>query len=257
MQNYFKNKKIVITGAASGIGADLVQVLSDYTTNLALIDIQEINSNFLSYKTDVTDTIKMGEVISDIINKWGYVDIVIAAAGVGGLNPGGNFSIELDQKIMQINYFGTVNTLIPFINTMKNRRSGQLVGICSLAGLRGLPSAASYSSSKAAQMTFLESLRLDLKKFNVTVSCLHPGFVKTPMASHSEFDMPFTISPRKASLIILNSIMKKKSQVYFPWPMGLLSRLNRILPNWIYDILLPRVGKVNTDKPKIFSSGIK
>lgn len=256
-QQYFKDKKILITGAASGIGQDLAQLLASYGSILALADIQPITpftESHHHYQVDVTNRHDMQQMCDDLLKRWSTVDIVIAAAGVGGLNPGENFSIELDHKIVSINYFGTVHSLVPFIESMKKNGKGQLVGICSLAGLRGLPAAASYSASKAAQMTFLESLRIDLKKFGISVSCIHPGFVKTPMANHSEFDMPFTVSVRESTHKILKSIYHKDSQSYYPFPMSYLSRLNRLLPNWFYDFLMPKIGGVKTTRPQLFSA---
>jgi hypothetical protein len=260
MKEFYKNKKIVITGAASGIGRDLALLLNQFGATLFLIDIQQIEQdqfeNLASisfYKGDVTHQSQMNSIKDEILSKTSLIDIVIAAAGVGGLNPGMNFSIPTDQKVMSINYFGTINSLVPFIESMIKNHSGHLVGISSLAAYRGLPQAASYSASKAAQMTLLESLRLDLKKSGIYVSSIHPGFVETPMANHSDFEMPFKVSVRKSSFLILKAIMKKKKQYAYPWPMALLSKINRFLPNFIYDFLLPRLNPPQVTNAKIFS----
>jgi short-subunit dehydrogenase len=257
MKNYYYQKKILITGAASGIAKDLAVVLKDLGAMIALVDIKKIEDNGdLTFQADVSDAKRLKEIRDEILAKWGWVDIVIAAAGVGGLNPGRCFSQEMDYKTMAINYFGTVNTLMPFVDSMVKRGSGQLVGISSLAAFRGLPQAASYSASKAAQMTMLESLRLDLKGTGVFVTCIHPGFVETPMAAHKDFDMPFKVSARKSSLLILEAIKKKKKQFYYPWQMSWLSQLNRILPNCIYDFILLKLNPPKAIQPKLFSASL-
>ncbi len=248
---------IVITGAASGIGAGLAAAFGSSGARLALVDLrgerlQSSAAHALSFTADVTDPERMRKVASEILSAWGHVDVVIAAAGVGAINPGFNFSAELDHKVMSINHLGTVNTLAPFIASMIARRSGHLVGICSLAALRGLPMGASYSASKAAQMTWLESMRLDLRPFGVGVSCIHPGFVATPMAAHSRFSMPLKVSVESSTRIIMRAIATRKSQTYYPWPMGLLSRLNRVLPNWLYDLMISRLSPARGDaKPEL------
>lgn len=259
--NQFSGKRILITGAASGIGRDLGMVLKNTKLKLALTDIQllakedfEGDAEVLIFKSDVTSQLEMEKIRDHIFQAWGGVDIVVAAAGVGGINPGYCFSSDLDQKIMSINYFGTINTFVPFIEQMKKNQSGHLVGVCSLAALRGLPQAASYSASKAAQMTWLESVRLDLKEYNILVTSIHPGFVATPMANHKEFDMPFTVPVRKSSMLILKAIVKKKKQYFYPWAMAFLSQINRLLPNCIYDFLMPRLNPKRAKKARLLSA---
>lgn len=261
MQQYFSGKRILITGAASGIGRDLAMVLREWGAKLALVDVRPVppevistGSEVLAFEADVTDPRPFLRIRDELYSRWGAVDIVIAAAGVGGLNPGTNFSASMDHRVMSINYFGTVNTFQPFIESMMARRSGQLVGISSLAAFRGLPQAASYSASKAAQMTLLESLRLDLNPYNVAVTCVHPGFVATPMADHNDFQTPFKVSVRKSSHQILKAIVKKKKQHLYPWPMAMLSRLNRLLPNCVYDFLMPRINPPKATQPKLFAA---
>ncbi|HXH30808.1 MAG TPA: SDR family NAD(P)-dependent oxidoreductase [Bacteriovoracaceae bacterium] len=255
MKRFFQGKNVVITGAASGIGQDLAVVLISWGVKVALFDIQRIplenKDNFL---VDVTDAEGMDRACRALIDSWGRVDIVVAAAGVGGINPAPYFSLAIDKKIMSINYFGTVNTFAPFIEHLSKNSSGHLVGICSLAAFRGLPQAGSYSASKAAQMTLLESFRLDLKKSGVRVSCIHPGFVTTPMTEHDEFEMPFKVSVRESTNIILRAIASGKSQTGYPWQMSLLSKLNRLLPNCVYDFLMPRLSPSKGHRPRILSS---
>lgn len=260
MKNYFSGKRILITGAASGIGYDLALVLKDWGVKLALSDIKPVpkaitqgTGEVLTYEADVTDPAPWFTIRDELLGKWGDIDIVIAAAGLGGINPATCFSQSIDHKTMSVNYFGTINTLLPFIDPMTKRGKGQLVGISSLAAYRGLPQAASYSASKAAQMTLLESWRLDLQSTGVGVCLIHPGFVATPMTDHGEFQMPFMISVRESSLFILKAIAGGKKQYAYPLLPALLSKINRILPNCIYDFLMPRLAPPKSKEPKLFS----
>jgi short-subunit dehydrogenase len=145
-----------------------------------------------------------------------------------------------------------VNTLTPFVPGMIARGRGALVGICSLAGLRALPNAASYCASKAAQAAFLESMRLDLGPAGIVVTCVHPGFIRTPMTEHDEFRMPFMLTAERAAALTLRAIERRASQVYFPRVMGWLARFNRLLPNWLSDFVARRVAGARDKQPKLF-----
>lgn len=261
MKNYFKDKSILITGAASGIGKELALEFAKNGANLFLWDINESALNdvaetckkdspkVLTSLVDVTDREKV-QMASNEIN---YVDIVIANAGIGGINPAENFDISIDEKIMAVNYRGTVNTIAPFLNDMVKRRHGHIVGIASMAYTRGLPSACSYSASKAAQVNFLEALRLDLKGYNIFVSIIVPGFIQTKMAEHNEFEMPFKVSPKKSAKLILKAIAKKRRSYWFPWQMAILSLINRFLPSFISDRILIKLNPPKEQRvPKIF-----
>ncbi len=261
--DWYQGKNVLITGAASGIGKDLALVLAQNGAKLALIDLQpgilvevqaQCSPQTLTFVADIRDPERMSAIISEVLSKWGHVDVAIACAGVGGINPAPIFSQEIDAKVMAVNYTGTVNTLAPLIPSMMARKSGNLVGISSLAALRGLPFAASYSASKAAQMTWLESLRIDLKPHGIYVTSIHPGFVATPMAEHDEFKMPFKVGPRDSSNRILRAIAAGRSQYHYPFLISFLARFNRLLPNFIYDFIMPRVSGRAPKSAKILSA---
>jgi short-subunit dehydrogenase len=152
-----------------------------------------------------------------------------------------------------VNYHGMVNTLMPFVPGMLTRGHGALAGICSLASLRGLPNAGSYCASKAAQMTLLESLRVDLAPRGISVTCIHPGFIRTPMTAHDEFPMPFMVTSEAAAEVCIRAVDRGRSQVYFPTVMGWLSRFNRLLPNGLSDWLARRVAGRADRSSRIFA----
>jgi short-subunit dehydrogenase len=264
MKDFYRGKTVVITGASSGIGKDLAVLLASHGANLALVarrqamleaaqaECKEAGGDAVSFVGDVTDADGMTRMRDAVLERWGVADIVIANAGVGGLNPGDNFSLDVHRKVVEINCIGLANTLIPFVPSMIERKAGHLVGISSLAAFRGLPNAGSYSSSKAAQMVFLESLRVDLRKHDVAVSCIHPGFVESEMTDHNDFFMPFKMSTRKSSELIARAIENRKASYLYPWQMRLVTAVNRNLPRFIYDTVVPRLGGFGSDiKPKI------
>jgi len=265
MKEFYAGKSVVITGASSGIGRDLAVLLASYGSRVALVarrvalleevknECERAGGEALVLGGDVTDVESMNRVRDEVVAKWGQADIVVANAGAGGLNPGDNFSLDVHRRVVEINCIGMANTLMPFVPSMVERRDGRLVGVSSLAAFRGLPNAASYSSTKAAQMVFLESLRVDLRKHGVSVSCIHPGFVESAMTEHDEFRMPFMMKTRASSLLIAKAIKKRKASYLYPWPMRVLTCINRMLPRAVYDRLVPSLsGMKGKVEPRIF-----
>lgn len=265
MKDFYKNKVVVISGASSGMGRDLAVLLASWGAKVAVTarrqslldelraECESVGAETLAIVGDVADEASMNQLRDAVLDKWGQADVVVANAGVGGLNPGDNFSLEIHRKVIEINAIGLANTLIPFVPSMMERRQGHLVGISSLAAFRGLPNAASYSSSKAAQMVFLESLRVDLRKHNIAVTCIHPGFIESPMTDHDEFRMPFKMRTRESSMLIAKAIMDRKASYLYPWPMRLVTAVNKRLPRFLYDTLVPRLsGQKGKITPRIF-----
>ena len=254
LQLHYKDKRIVITGAASGIGQDLALLFASLGARLALSDLRpepleavgeacrEAGAEVLVRAADVSDAAAMEAVAGEVLGSWERADLVIANAGMGGLNPADAFDPEIHRRTVAVNCHGLANTLAPFIPGMVARGAGHLACVASLAAFRGLPNAASYSSTKSYQATFMESLRVDLRKHGVAVTCLYPGFVRTPMTDHDAFDMPFMVPVRKASLLMARALMRRKARYLFPWQMRWLTVLNRLLPCWLYDRLVPRLS---------------
>ncbi|MFH1808051.1 MAG: SDR family NAD(P)-dependent oxidoreductase [Pseudomonadota bacterium] len=260
MGSFFQDRHVVVTGAGSGIGRALVQALSAHGARVAALDLKAASlqplallPGVLPFTADVADGPRMAEVARQVHAEFGRVDLVVANAGVGGLNPGYAFSTEIHQRTVDINVMGLVHSLAPYIPKMVERGGGHLVGISSLASFRGLPGAGSYSSTKAAQRILLESLRVDLKPRGVAVSCICPGFVKTAMTEHDEFPLPFMVPVDRAAQLILRAIQHRRSLYLFPWPMRLLTLFNRLLPDALFDWLLPRLSRADgTKQARIF-----
>ncbi len=259
MKKFYKGMNVVITGASSGIGRDLALLFAEYGASLALSarrtelleavrdECSSFGAETYIFPADVTSREEMEAMRDELDEHWDRVDLVVANAGVGGLNPARKFDLEIHRSTVEINLVGTANTLAPFVPRMIERRKGCLVGISSLAAFRGLPGAASYCSSKAAQKAFLESFRVDLRRYGIRVLSIHPGFIETPMTDHGNFQMPFMMPVRKSSLLIARAIMKGKPVYLYPWQMRLITSVNKRLPIFIYDRLVPRLSGQRKD----------
>lgn len=171
----------------------------------------------------------------------GVPDIVIANAGVSvGTLTEYVEDEEVFQNVMDINVLGMVKTFQPFIAAMRTLRQGTLVGIASVAGFRGLPGSGAYSASKAAAISYLESLRVELHGSGVKVVTLCPGYIKTPMTDVNTYPMPFILEADQAARRMARVIESGKSFAVIPWQMGLVGWLLKRLPNWLYDALFSR-----------------
>ena len=145
-----------------------------------------------------------------------------------------------------------LNSFSDRLEKMKNRNNGHIVTISSLASLRGMPQAASYSSSKSALNKTIESFRIDLKNFNIKFTNVFPGFIKTQMTNHDEFEMPFMVDVEDAAKKIIKVIEKKKMNYYFPFAIAILSLFNKVLPVSIFSLIMRKFASDDNKEPKIF-----
>jgi short-subunit dehydrogenase len=251
--------RVIITGASSGIGAALAHYYGRKEATLGLIARRQSALEALTagwptprqiYAIDVRDDAAMRSAAADFLNRYGCPDIVIANAGVstGTLT---EFPEDLAafKDVIDINLIGMVNTFQPFIGAMRAAGRGVLVGIASVAGYRGLPGAAAYSASKAAAISYLESLRVELAGSGVRVVTICPGYIETPMTANNPYPMPFIMSAQKAARKIAAITASGKSFAVIPWQMAIVARVLRLIPNRIYDRLFgnvprkPRLGR--------------
>jgi len=174
----------------------------------------------------------------------GVPHIVIANAGVstGTLN-GEREDLVTFKRVIDINLYGVMHTFLPFIEAFKKRKSGQLIGIASVAGIRGLPGAGAYSASKAALINYLESTRIEMLPFNIQVTTIAPGYIKTPMTDMNAYAMPFILEVNEAVTLFIKAIDQQKKFVVIPWQMNIVSILMRILPVSMWDFLAKRGPK--------------
>ncbi len=245
--------KIVITGASSGLGRELAIQYGAKGFQLCLIARREDKLNTLKnqigskcevYAGDVTNRNEIERIASEFISRYGPPDIVIANAGISlGTYAAARQSNDELNEVMKTNFFGMIYTCQAFIDSMALAGSGTLVGISSLAGLRGIPGSSAYSSSKAAAISYLESLRVELRNSGVRVLTVCPGYIRTPMTDVNTFKMPFLMDVESAARSLIGAVDRKKSSHVMPWQMALVGFILRRLPNWIYDWFASRAPR--------------
>lgn len=201
----------------------------------------ELGGNHFCYPYDVTHAYAVEGAAKHFMLNEGVPDVVIASAGISA----GTLTEELDdqvvfERILQVNVLGTVATFAPFVKAMKQRRHGKLVGIASVAGIRGLPGAGAYSASKAAVINYLESLRVELHGSGVKVVTIAPGYIDTPMTRINTYRMPFLMPVDQAARRFARMIEKGVSYGVAPWPMAVVAKMMRVLPNRLYDRLFAK-----------------
>ena len=242
--------RVVVTGASSGLGLALAQHYLERGAVVGAVArraglLQSLSEKFphqvYCYALDVRNAAAMQAAAQDFIARAGVPDIVIANAGVsvGTLT---EYAEDIDSflQVMDINVLGVVKTFQPFLPAMRESGRGSLVGIASVAGFRGLPGAGAYSASKAALISYLESLRVELHGSGVRVATICPGYIETPMTAVNPYTMPFILPADEAARRIARAIACGKPFAVVPWQMGLAGLLLRHLPAWLYDFLFSK-----------------
>jgi short-subunit dehydrogenase len=196
------------------------------------------------YPLDVTDAAALGAAAQDFIRRHGVPDIVIANAGISaGTRADLASDITVLSRIMHTNVVGLAATLQPFVAPMRERGSGTLVGIASVAGFRGLAGAGAYSASKAAAITWMEAMRLEVRGSGVAVVTICPGYIATPLTAVNRHPMPFLLDAPQAARRIARAIAAKKRLAIIPWQMRMVFFVLRRMPNWLYDRLFARAPR--------------
>ncbi len=241
-------RRVFITGASSGIGAALARYYASQgaIVGLAGRDLARLESiastlpvQHACYAAEVRNANEMQSAATDFMQRFGIPDIVIANAGVScGTLTEMQEDIAAFQAVMETNVLGMVHTFQPFIGAMMGAGKGKLVGIASVAGLRGLPGAGAYSASKAAAISYLESLRVEMLQYGVGVTTICPGYIRTPMTDVNPYAMPFLMNADVAAEKIARIIGKNKRFAIFPWQMAIIGRLMKLLPGAFWDWLM-------------------
>jgi short-subunit dehydrogenase len=190
----------------------------------------------VTYVLDVNDREALARAACEFIGRFGAPDAVIANAGINGPTltgtPGDERSFE---QILRTNVVAMYDTFAPFVAAMRERRSGRLVGIASVAGVRGFPSLGGYCASKAAAIGYLESLRLELRGSGVRVVTVAPGYVRTPMTAGNRYPMPFLIDADVFARRAVAAIDAGRPFAVIPWQMAWVARVLRVLPDALFD----------------------
>ena len=241
-------KLVFITGASSGLGQALALHYLQQGANLALVarrtevikswlDAYKISTDsYAIYSADVADPSSLAVAAQDCVARQGVPDVVIANAGISiGVDSSRPEDIDVMARILSTNVVGVAATFGPFINAMVARGSGTLVGIGSVAGIRGLPGHGGYCASKAAVISYCESLRGELRGSGVKVVTICPGYIATPLTQNNSYSMPFLMQADVFAEKAFETIEAQVSYRVIPWQMGVIAKLLRMLPNWLFD----------------------
>lgn len=245
------SRLVFITGASSGIGQALAEHYHRAGWRLALLArrAQIIESwanergisadSYRIYSVDVADVDAVVAAARRCLQTQGVPDVVVANAGISvGIDSAERADLEVLAQTFATNNVGLAATFHPFIAPMRQRGSGRLVGIASVAGIRGLPGHGAYCASKAAVISYCESLRGELRGSGVKVVCLSPGYIDTPLTRQNRYTMPFLMSASDFAVRAVPAIEAGVSYRVIPWQMGLVAKLLRLLPDGWFDRLL-------------------
>ena len=255
------SQKIFLTGASSGIGQALARAYAEQGATLGLVgrreDALRAFANTLPnpdavrlYAADVRDADAMNAAAADFLAHVGCPDVVIANAGVSvGTVASEREDLEVFRTVMDTNWFGTLTTFQPFLAPMRSQPPGPdgwrgtLVGIASVAGIRGLPGGGAYSASKSAVIKLLESLRLEQSRERIRVVTIAPGYIRTPMTAHNPYRMPFLMDADVFARKAVRKIAAGSRFAVIPWQMGVVASVLHVMPRWLYDALFRRAPR--------------
>lgn len=249
---------VFITGASSGIGQALAERFHRAGYRLALVarrtdeieawarrsGIAVDGSHCAVYRADVADIDAIVTAGARCIAQQGVPDVVIANAGISvGIDTAQRADLDAMARVFAVNNIGLAATFHPFVDAMRQRGSGRLVGIGSVAAIRGLPGHGAYCASKAGVVAYCESLRGELRGSGVGVVTLCPGYIDTPLTRGNRYAMPFLMPPRDFAERAFRAIEAGASYRVIPWQMGVVAKLMRLLPNAAFDRLAAGRGR--------------
>ena len=247
---------VFITGASSGIGQALARQYAQAGWRLALMArrhellqtwIEEQgwgSEDAQAYGADVAQPAQVALAAQRCLTQQGLPEVVVANAGISvGMDCADARDLAVLQETLSTNVTGVAATFQPFLQAMRQRGSGTLVGMASVAAVRGLPGHAAYCASKAAVVAYCESLRGECRGSGVRVVTLLPGYVATPLTSRNRYPMPFLLSADDFARLAFKAIASGVSVRVIPWPMALVAPLLKGLPNAWFDRLFAGRGR--------------
>lgn len=250
-------RSVLITGASSGIGESLARALSGPGVTMSITGrdkarleavknaLKSSGADVHAYQIDVTDWAAMSALIADI-EIIRPLDLVIANAGISSSAGAGDDEGDKTRDVFATNLAGVLNTVLPSVTVMRQRRQGRIAIVGSVAGFRGMPTAPAYSASKVAVKAWGEAIRPQLAKDGIGLSLIYPGFVESRITDSNSFRMPFIMPADRAAKIIISALQQGKRTIAFPWQTVWMMRLLTLLPGPLYDIVLSKAPKKET-----------
>ena len=243
------NKKIIwITGASSGIGEATAKKFAKEgwkvivsARRVELLEKLSSDENIFSYPLDVTDQIQTKQVFEKIINDHKQIDLCIFSSGTYERKSEKELDVQNIRDVIEVNFLGVINCVSAVEKYYKDKNNGHIAVVSSPVGYRGLPKSSGYTPSKAALNNFTQGIYFDFKKFNVRVSLITPGFIKTALTDKNDFKMPFLKNTSYAANEIYNGLINKNNfEIIFPLPIKIIYKLIQILPNRLYNYLISK-----------------
>lgn len=247
---------VFITGASSGIGQALAARYAALGWRLALVarraEVIEAwarsqglaADRWRAYAADVQDIDSIVAAGRRCLDEMGVPAVVIANAGISvGMDTADRDDLDLMRETLATNTLGLAATFHPFLAAMRERRSGTLVGVASVAAIRGIPGHGAYCASKAGAVAYCESLRGECRQHGLRVVTLLPGYIATPLTARNPYPMPFLMTPEAFAVQACEAIAAGASYRVIPWQMAVAATLLRLLPNPVFDRLLTGRGR--------------
>ena len=250
---------IIVTGAASGIGQELCRLFARRGARIGLVDrdkskleafadeLRQAGVPCAAAAVDVGQREQVQDAVHQIVGALGPADVLIPCAGICRASTVDDLKISELEEIVRINFLGMVYMIEAVLPSMLERGSGQIAGISSMAGVRGIPFEPAYSASKAAVAAYLESLRSELRPRGITVTTVFPGYVQTPLLDEingmmgADMSSGKAFTPSAAAARIMNGIERRRSYIYFPKGLGFSVRLSQLMPARMYDRVMGRM----------------
>lgn len=250
MQKDFSGRVVFITGASSGLGRAMALEFANRGAHVGLLARREAELQTLATEihqlggqaryrvADITDRPTTIQAIQELARDLGPCDILVANAGLGESNTPTDLNVDGAERVIRTNLLGPMYSIEAVLPTMIERQQGQIVGISSIASFKGLPGAAAYCASKSGLSAYLESLRISLRRQQIAITTINPGFVKTAMTAKNP-SMLWVLEADVAARKMVNAIRSRKKVYSFPKRMRLLIGLTRWLPDWLVARAVP------------------
>ncbi len=259
---FWKGKSVVVTGASSGMGLALCRELVARGARVGMLArrrerleaacaaLLEAGAEVSHFAADARSCAEVESAVKFFADRSGPCDVLIANAGIYRKTSGLQFDSRAALDVIETNVGGVLNAIGAVLPAMVERNQGHLVAVGSLGAMIGMPGAAAYCASKAAVVTAMESLRIDLRKTQVRVTTVCPGYVDTPMITDEERrTLSHLLTAEQAAKRILRSVERGRAEDWFPWQLRLQLKLLRAAPLWLYKLLAPLVEEMEENHP--------